>query len=129
MGGPTWHASTAAIESLLNYGEKFFADTTLATAGVPLDTLKSTDLDSDEVPVGAAQTKVLTLPADAASRLTHNITYSADLSQGVTKGETLGTITYTLDGKTLATIPAIALADSPAAGMMTRLSRAISKML
>jgi len=129
MGGPTWHASTAAIESLLNYGEKFFSDTTLATAGTPLDTLKSTDLDSGEVPVGAAQTTVLTLPADAASRLAHTITYTADLTPGVTKGEPLGTITYTLDGKTLTTIQAIALADSPPAGMMTRLSRAVSKML
>ena len=26
MGGPTWHASTAAIESLLDYGQKFFTD-------------------------------------------------------------------------------------------------------
>jgi D-alanyl-D-alanine carboxypeptidase (penicillin-binding protein 5/6) len=129
MGGPTWHASTAAIESLLNYGEKFFADTTLATAGAPLDMLKSTDLDSGEVSVGAARTTVLTLPVDAASRLTHSITYDADLTAGVTKGETLGTITYTLDGKTLANIPAVALADSPAAGMLTRLSRAVSKML
>jgi D-alanyl-D-alanine carboxypeptidase (penicillin-binding protein 5/6) len=129
MGGPTWHASTAAIESLLNYGEKFFTDTTLATAGSPLDVLKSNDLDSGQVTVGAGQTSVLTLPADAATRLTHTITYTADLSNGVTKGETLGSITYTLDGKTLATIPAIALADSPPAGMMTKLSRAISKML
>ncbi len=91
--------------------------------------LKSTDLDSGEVSVGAARTTVLTLPVDAASRLTHSITYDADLTAGVTKGETLGTITYTLDGKTLATIPAVALADSPAAGMLTRLSRAVSKML
>ncbi len=129
MGGPTWHASTAAIESLLNYGEKFFTDTTLATAGTPLDILKSTDLDSGQVTVGAAQTSVLTLPTDAAANLTHSITYTADLAQGVTKGQTLGTITYSLDGKTLATIPAIALEDAPAAGMMTRLSRAIGKML
>jgi D-alanyl-D-alanine carboxypeptidase (penicillin-binding protein 5/6) len=129
MGGPTWHASTAAIESLLNYGEKFFTDTTLATAGSPLDVLKSTDLDSGQVTVGAGQTTVLTLPADAASRLTHAITYNADLSNGVTKGETLGSITYTLDGKILATIPAIALENAPPAGMMTKLSRAISKML
>ena len=27
-GGPSWHASTAAIESLLDYGQKFFTDAT-----------------------------------------------------------------------------------------------------
>jgi D-alanyl-D-alanine carboxypeptidase (penicillin-binding protein 5/6) len=129
MGGPTWHASTAAIESLLNYGEKFFTDDTLATAGAPVDVLKSAALDSGEVPVGPGQTTIVTLPIDAVPHVTHSVTYTADLTNGVTKGETLGAITYSLDGKTLATIPAVALNDSPAAGMMTRLSRAISKML
>jgi len=128
MGGPTWHESTAAIESLLNYGEKFFTDTTLGTAGAQIDTLSSPALDAGSVPVGVAQTTVLTLPADAASRMTHSITYTTALDNGVTKGETLGTITYTLDGKTLATVPAIALADAPPAGMMTKLSRALQKM-
>jgi D-alanyl-D-alanine carboxypeptidase (penicillin-binding protein 5/6) len=128
MGGPTWHASTAAIESLLNYGQKFFTDTTLGTAGQQIDTLASPALDAGSVPVGVAQTTILTLPTDAASRLTHGITYTAALDNGVTKGETLGTITYTLDGKILATVPAIALADAPPAGMMTKLSRALAKM-
>jgi D-alanyl-D-alanine carboxypeptidase (penicillin-binding protein 5/6) len=128
MGGPTWHASTAAIESLLNYGEKFFTDTTLGTAGQQIDTLNSLALDAGSVPVGVAQTTVLTLPTDAANRMTHSIAYTASLDNGVTKGETLGAITYTLDGKVLATVPAIALADAPPAGMMTKLTRAIQKM-
>jgi len=128
MGGPTWHASTAAIESLLNYGQKFFTDTTIGTAGTQIATLTSDDFDSGSVPVGVAQTSVLTLPVDAAARITHAITYTADLTNGATKGEALGTITYTLDGRTLASIPAIALADSPPAGAMTRVSRAIKKM-
>jgi len=58
----------------------------------------------------------------------HSITYTAALDNGVTKGENLGTITYTLDGKILATVPAVALADAPPAGMMTKLSRALAKM-
>jgi len=128
MGGPTWHESTAAIESLLNYGEKFFTDTTLGTEGQQIDTLTSPALDAGAVPVGVAQTTVLTLPTDAASRLTHSITYTAALDNGVTRGENLGTITYTLDGKTLATVPAVALADAPPAGMITKLSRALAKM-
>jgi D-alanyl-D-alanine carboxypeptidase (penicillin-binding protein 5/6) len=128
MGGPTWHASTAAIESLLNYGQKFFTDTTLGTAGQQIDTLSSTALDAGSVPVGVATTTVLTLPTDAAGRLTHSITYTAALDNGVTRGENLGTITYTLDGKILATVPAVALADAPPAGMMTKISRALAKM-
>ncbi len=129
MGGPTWHAGTAAIESLLNYGERFFTDADIATTGTQLDTLNSDALDSGSVAVGPAQTIVLTLPTDAASRITHSIAYTATLTNGVTKGETLGSITYTLDGKTIATVPAIALADSPAASAMTRIKRYVHKMI
>jgi D-alanyl-D-alanine carboxypeptidase (penicillin-binding protein 5/6) len=128
MGGPTWHASTAAIESPLNYGEKFFTDAPIATAGAQIDTLKSTDLDDGSVAVGAAKTVVLTLPVDAGKNITHSITYTAALDNGVTKGETLGTITYMLDGKTIASIPAVALTDAPAASGFTQLTRKLSKM-
>jgi D-alanyl-D-alanine carboxypeptidase (penicillin-binding protein 5/6) len=128
MGGPTWHASTAAIESLLNYGEKFFTDAPLATAGTQIDTLKSPDLDAQSVAVGPAKTVVLTLPIDAAKQVTHSIAYTADLSNGATKGETLGTITYTLDGKIVATVPAVALVDAPPASAFSKWSRKFSKM-
>jgi D-alanyl-D-alanine carboxypeptidase (penicillin-binding protein 5/6) len=128
MGGPTWHASTAAIESLLNYGEKFFTDATVATAGQQIDTLKSPALDAGAVAVGPAQTVVLTLPVDAAGRVAHGVAYTAALDNGVTKGETLGTATYTLDGKPIATVPLVALADAPPAGMVTKLERRISNL-
>jgi D-alanyl-D-alanine carboxypeptidase (penicillin-binding protein 5/6) len=128
MGGPTWHASTAAIESLLSYGEKFFIDAPIATAGTQIDTLKSNDLSDGSVAVGANKTLVLTLPANAGKQITHSIAYTADLSNGVTKGETLGTITYILGGKTVATLPAVALADELPASQFTKWSRKLSKM-
>ena len=130
MGGPTWHASTAAIESLLNYGEKFFTDATLATAGTQIGTLSSPDLEAQSVAVGPGKTVVLTLPTDAAKQVTSSVAYDAalDLNKGVTKGETLGTITYTLNGKTIATVPAVALADAQAASQFTKWYRKFSKM-
>jgi D-alanyl-D-alanine carboxypeptidase (penicillin-binding protein 5/6) len=128
MGGPTWHASTAAIESLLSYGEKFFTDAPVATIGTQIDILKSDDLDAGSVAVGPATTIVLTLPTDAAKQITHSIAYTAALNKGVTQGETLGTITYTLDGKTLATVPAVALADAPAASQFSKWSRKFGKL-
>jgi D-alanyl-D-alanine carboxypeptidase (penicillin-binding protein 5/6) len=131
MGGPTWHASTAAIESLLNYGEKFFTDTTVATAGTQIGTLSSPDLEAESVAVGPGETVVLTLPVDAAKQVTSSVAYDAalDLDKGVTKGETLGTITYTLNGKTLATVSVVALADAQAASQFTKWYRKFSKML
>jgi D-alanyl-D-alanine carboxypeptidase (penicillin-binding protein 5/6) len=128
MGGPTWHASTAAIESLLDYGEKFFTDIPVATAGTQIDTLTSNALDTGSVAVGPGKTLVLTLPIDAAKQLTHSIAYTTPLDNGVTQGETLGTITYTLNGKTIATVPAVALANAPPASQFSKWERKISKM-
>jgi len=128
-GGPTWSESTAAIESLLDYGQRFFTDSKIATAGQPIDTLKSDALDSGSVPVGPAKDIILTLPADAANTAVHSITYTTDLTPGVTKGETLGSVTYTANGKTLATAPVVALADSPPASFMTKLKNKLRKYL
>ena len=128
-GGPTWTTSTAAVETLLAYGQKFFTDATLATAGTAIDTLVSGDLDSGSVPVGAAQNVVLTLPTDEAGGITHSIAYNADLSPGVTKGEVLGSVSYSAGTKILATVPVVALADEPAASFMTKLKAALRKML
>jgi D-alanyl-D-alanine carboxypeptidase (penicillin-binding protein 5/6) len=128
-GGPTWHESTAAIETLLAYGQKFFTDATLATAGQPLDTLKSDDLDAGSVAVGPQSTVVLTLPVDAANGITHSIAYNADLSKGVSKGEVLGTASFSGGGKIVATVPVVALADAPAASFTTKLKAKLRSWL
>ena len=129
MGGPTWSASTAAIEALLDYGQKFFTDTTIATSGQQLATLASNALNTGSVAVGPGKDITLTLPNDAASKITNSIAYTADLTPGTTKGETLGTITYSLDGKQIATAPAIALADEAPATFATKLKRKLSKYI
>ncbi|HTJ90243.1 MAG TPA: D-alanyl-D-alanine carboxypeptidase family protein [Acidocella sp.] len=129
MGGPSWHASTGAIEALLDYGQKFYTDTAISTAGQQIATLKSPALNSGMVPVGVAQTLDLTLPSDGVSKVAYKITYTADLTPGVTKGETLGTVTYTLDGKTLGTSAVVALTDSPPASLVTKLKLKLSRYL
>jgi D-alanyl-D-alanine carboxypeptidase (penicillin-binding protein 5/6) len=128
-GGPTWSESTAAVEDLLAYGQKFFTDTTLATAGAQIDTLQSGALESGSVAVGAAQSVVLTLPTDEATGITHSITYNADLGPGVTKGEVLGSVSYSASGKIIATVPVVALANSPPASFMTKLKAKLRTML
>lgn len=129
MGGPTWTTSTAAIESLLDYGQRFFTDAQIAKAGEQLAILKSQALNSGEVAVGAGKDLIITLPVDAEKSITHSITYTADLTPGVTKGEVLGSVTYNANGKTLGSVPAIALNDSPRATFFTKLGNKLRKIL
>lgn len=128
-GGPTWSASTAAIESLLSYGQHFFTDVQIATAGQQIDTLESEALNDRQVPVGAKDDITLTLPIDAQKGITHSVAYTADLTPGVTKGEVIGTATYSANGKVLGTAPVIALTSSPPASFITKITNKIRKML
>jgi D-alanyl-D-alanine carboxypeptidase (penicillin-binding protein 5/6) len=129
MGGPTWHASTAAIESLLDYGEKFFTEAHLASAGQPLATDSSLELDTGAVPAGVPHDVTVSVPTDGAKKITASYAYTADLAQGAKKGEDLGTVTWTLGTKTIASSKLIALSDAPPASFMTKISRKLSKIL
>ena len=128
-GGPTWHVSTAAVEALLDYGQRFFTDAQIATLGTQIGTLQSSDLNSGSVAVGPNQNVVVTLPTDEAKNVTNDITYNADLTKGVTKGEVLGSVSYSAGGKILATVPVVALADSPPATFMTKMKAKIRSWL
>lgn len=129
MGGPTWSTSTAAIESLLDYGQRFFTNAQVSKAGEQIAILKSEALNSGQVPVGVEQDITVTLPLDAQKAVTHTIDYTADLKPGVTKGEVLGTVTFSANGKVLATTPAVALANAPPATFFTKLGNKLRKML
>ena len=128
MGGPTWHAATAAIESLLDYGERFFADVPVTTAGQQIGTLTSPLLADGSVAVGAGETTVLTLPADEAKQISRNIAYTTPVGGGVRRGQVLGMITFSVQGRTVATIPAIALADELPASQFLIWERKFNKM-
>lgn len=128
-GGPTWAASTAAIESLLDYGQHFFSEVQIASSGQQVEVLKSDAFDSGEVPVGINQSVTVTLPIDAEKFVTHTISFTTPLIPGVHKGEVLGSVTYSAKGKTLAVLPLVAMADSPPASFSTKLSRKIRSML
>ena len=128
-GGPTWSASTAAVESLLDYGQRFFTEARIATANATIATITSQALESGNVAVGVPASITVTLPDDAVAKVAHQISVTADMTPGVTKGETLGSVTYVAEGKTLATSPLIALADSAPVTWSTKLKRKLGAML
>ena len=128
-GGPTWAASTAAIESLLDYGQHFFSDYQITTAGQQIAVIKSSALNSGEVAIGVTKDATATLPSNAQKSVTHTIALTAPLTTGVRKGEVLGSITYSLGNRTLAVMPIVALAASPPASFATKVSRKIRSML
>jgi D-alanyl-D-alanine carboxypeptidase (penicillin-binding protein 5/6) len=129
LGGPSWVASTSAIEALLSYGYQFYGNIVVATAGKPVGQLQNPNLEPVAVPVGAARTMTVTMPVIAAKSLKTAIGFSGPFDTGVADGATVGTITVSAGGKIVATTPAVALASAKPAGMFTKLMRRFHKII
>ncbi|MDE2582231.1 MAG: D-alanyl-D-alanine carboxypeptidase [Rhodospirillales bacterium] len=129
LGGPSWSASTKAIEALLDYGYQFYTNATVAAAGRPLGTLTSSRWKQETIAVGAAHDVVRTLPTAAATSLQTKLLLDPPQPGGFAKGAVVGRITVSAGGKTIATVPAVALAAAQPAGLVTRLMRSARKLL
>ena len=129
LGGPSWTVSTHDIEALLDYGYQFYANAKVAVAGQPAGTLKAPLYRTTAVAVGPAHSITMTIPALAAKTLKTSVALDPPPAAGVRRGQTVGTITVSAGGKTLATVPAVALADDPPAGFVTRMMRKLKAAL
>ncbi|HVC01752.1 MAG TPA: D-alanyl-D-alanine carboxypeptidase family protein [Steroidobacteraceae bacterium] len=108
-------------EALLNYGFSFFSTHTLYASGRPLATPRLWEGAANRLPVGVAQAVEVTLPRGHFHDLKTAMNLPATLIAPFRKGETVGTLTVSLDGKQLMTAPLVALADAPQAGLFGRL--------
>jgi len=129
LGGPNWATSTNDIESLLDYGYQFYTDATVVDAGKTVGSMPTPGYQQVSVPVAAQHDVVMTVPKVAVKGFKTTVTYDVPPKAGVTKGEVVGTITVSADGKTIATVPAVAMEADPEAGFMTRMVRGIKHAL
>ncbi|HEV2301388.1 MAG TPA: D-alanyl-D-alanine carboxypeptidase family protein [Stellaceae bacterium] len=132
MGTPNWHAGTADIEALFDYGYRFFRNDAVTTAGAPIGAIDDPLLDPTHVPVGAAKTVLLTLPASGNGAQKTDPAAVLNLRNGlqgpIAKGEVVGKVAITLQGKTIETVPAVALAAARPAGFAQRLMYRLKRL-
>jgi D-alanyl-D-alanine carboxypeptidase (penicillin-binding protein 5/6) len=121
MGGPSWAASADDIEALLDYGYRFFQNRTVITAGELVGALDDPLLDPVHVPVGSARTVVMSLPIGKKLAFGRRLDLRRPLAGPVGKGQIVGKVAIGLNGKTIATVPAVALAAARSAGLEQRL--------
>ncbi len=115
MGGPSWKASADDIEALLDYGYRFFGNQTVVKVDEVVGAIDDPLRNPTHVPVSAAQTVVMTLPASKDMPVSKTLTAMSGLKGIIAKGAVVGQVTIGVRGRTVDTVPAVAtIASKPA---------------
>ena len=121
MGSSTRTASANAAEALLNFGYRNFETDQVYQANQRVGTLHDVHLDPMTVPVGTAGPFYVALPVGERSRIQMSLALNPDIRSPVARGQVVGTIVAAVDGRVVATAPAVALDGAAKAGLFARL--------
>jgi D-alanyl-D-alanine carboxypeptidase (penicillin-binding protein 5/6) len=125
MGTPSEKQRSDDNQSLLNYGFRFYETHKLYAANQPLARPELWKGAQNTLELGVAEDVLATLPRGRYKDLKANLQMPGRLIAPYAKGQKIGTLNVTLDGKTLLERPLIALADAPEAGFWGRMSDGI----
>jgi serine-type D-Ala-D-Ala carboxypeptidase (penicillin-binding protein 5/6) len=120
LGATSDGARTSDAQKLLNYGFQAFDTVQLYASGQPVSTLRVWKGVDKEVAAGFFSDQYLTLPKGRADKLALSMTATEPLVAPVVKGQRLGTVKVSLDGKAMAEFALVALADVPLANVLSR---------
>jgi D-alanyl-D-alanine carboxypeptidase (penicillin-binding protein 5/6) len=114
--------TTRAIESqkLLNYGFQFYDTVQMYQNGQTINTLRVWKGTTDSVTAGFVADQYITLPKGQAQKLKLSMEAIEPLIAPVTRGQRVGVVRVTLDGKSVGEYPLQALADVPPASFFGR---------
>ena len=100
-------------QALLNHGYRFYRTHRVYTAAQTVHQPRAWYGTTEQIRVGPTHAVEVTIPRGQYDQLQSHITMDAPLQAPIRQGQTLGTLTLTLAGQTLKTVPLIALQDLP----------------
>ena len=121
MGNTSENQRAVDSQALLNWGFRFFESHRLYDPGKSLATPKLWKGAANEIAVGVAQPLLVTTPRGKYEQLKATMDLPASLEAPIAKGQKIGTVNVTLDGKVVAQAPLVALAAVEEAGFFKRL--------
>jgi len=121
MGTSSMQERADQTRALFNWGFANFESATVQNAGAVLATPRVWFGQAELVQAGLAQDLVLTLPRGQKDRLQTEVVMHPEVDAPIAQGQELGTVNITLDGKTIASQPLVAMQAVEQAGFFTRL--------
>ena len=119
--GEVAHQRAVDSQALLNWGFRFFETHKLYDAGKAIASLKVWKGAADAVPLGVAQPLLVSTQRGKYDQLKPSMDVPKSLEAPIAKGQEIGTVKVTLDGKVVAQRPLVALAAVEEGGFFKRL--------
>jgi len=129
LGTKTARLRFSYSQSLLTWGFRFYESHRLYAAGQPAERVRVWKGDRERVDLGPLQDIYVTLPRGQYDKLDYNTSVDGTLVAPIEKGLTLGSVTVTLDGKTLLERPLVTLEAVPEGSMWRQMVDAGLMML
>ena len=120
LGDASDAARTSDAQKLLNYGLQAYDTVQLYASGKAVSNLRVWKGESRDVGAGFFSDQFLTLPKGKADKLELSMIAIEPLVAPVVKGQRLGTVRVSLEGKAMAEFPLVALDDVPIANIFNR---------
>lgn len=113
LGTSSANARAQETQKLLNFGFRFYESHIIYPAQKPLKKIRIYKGSKEQLAVGVASDIAVTIPRGQYKHLKPAMTMNTPLVAPVNKGQQLGSVKITLDGKELASSPLIALEAIP----------------
>lgn len=121
MGDTSENQRAVDSQALLNWGFRFYETHRIYEANRPVARQKVWKGATNEIALGVAQPLLASTPRGKYAQLKPSMDIPKVLVAPIRKGQKIGTVKVSLDGKVVAQQPLIALADIPQAGFFKRL--------
>jgi D-alanyl-D-alanine carboxypeptidase (penicillin-binding protein 5/6) len=125
MGTRSDEARAKESQKLLAYGFRYFLTHKLYNEFAPVSESRIWKGKAETISLGVNQDVYLTIPRGAEKGLVANASIDQVISAPVSKGQELGSMVVTLDGKEMLTLPLVALNDVESAGFFSRLTDSV----
>ncbi len=121
LGGSSEEQRAVDSQALLNWGFRFYVSHRLYDAGKSIATQRVWKGRQDEVKLGVSEPLVVSLPRGRYPQMKSAMDVPKQLVAPIAKGQKIGTVKVTLDGKPIASAPLVALEAVEPGGFFKRL--------
>ena len=121
LGGSSEEQRAVDSQALLNWGFRFYESHRLYDANKSVATQKVWKGQTNQVNLGVTQPLFVSMPRGRYPQMKSSMDVPKTLTAPITKGQKIGTVKVTLDGKEIASAPLVALEAVEEAGFFKRL--------